>query len=39
MTRKQRIQHAFSVVNDQRGDRYRYGAAGPHRFRGRRRGG
>ena len=31
-TRKQRIQHAFSVVNDQRGDRYQYGAAGPHRF-------
>jgi len=32
MSRKQRIQHAFSVVNDQRGDRYRYGADGPHRF-------
>jgi len=32
MTRKQRIQHAFSVVNDQRGDRYQYGATGPHRF-------
>jgi cell wall-associated NlpC family hydrolase len=31
-SRKQRIQHAFSVVNDQRGDRYRYGAAGPNRF-------
>ena len=32
MTRKQRIQHAFSIANDQRGDRYQYGAAGPHRF-------
>ena len=32
ITRKQRIQNAFSVVNDQRGDRYQYGAAGPHRF-------
>ncbi len=32
MSRKQRIQHAFSVVNDQRGDRYQYGAAGPNRF-------
>ena len=32
MTRKQRLQHAFSIVNDQRGDRYQYGAAGPHRF-------
>lgn len=32
MTRKQRIQHAFSIVIDQRGDRYQYGAAGPDRF-------
>jgi cell wall-associated NlpC family hydrolase len=31
-SRKQRIQHAFSIANDQRGDRYRYGAEGPHRF-------
>jgi cell wall-associated NlpC family hydrolase len=31
-TRKQRIQHAFSVALDQRGDRYQYGAAGPNRF-------
>jgi cell wall-associated NlpC family hydrolase len=31
-TRKQRIQHAFSVALDQRGDRYQYGASGPNRF-------
>ena len=31
-TRMQRIQHAFSVASDQRGDRYQYGAAGPNRF-------
>jgi cell wall-associated NlpC family hydrolase len=32
MTRQQRIQNAFTIVNDQRGDRYAYGAEGPHRF-------
>lgn len=32
MTRQQRIQNAFSVVLDQRGDRYQYGAEGPRRF-------
>ncbi len=31
-TRAQRVSHAFKVVKAQKGDPYRYGAAGPHRF-------
>lgn len=32
MTRKQRVQDGYTTVWDQRGDRYGYGADGPHRF-------
>jgi len=31
-TRSQRIGHAVQVVKNQKGDAYRYGAAGPNRF-------
>ena len=31
-TRKQRIAHGYTIASDQRGDWYRYGAAGPNRF-------
>ena len=31
-TRRERVRHAASVVTDQKGDPYAYGAAGPNRF-------
>ena len=31
-TRSQRVAHAFSIVRNQLGDMYQYGAEGPHRF-------